>query len=230
MELYTVNPRSTVVKPILTEEHSAWLSPAVYEDIKWYPDFFVITSSRTGYDHLYRYAYTGALLGAITSGDFDITAYYGYDQKRACHYFQSTRTGAINRVVSRIDAKGRITDLTPAEGSASASFSPDMAFYTVRFTDVTTPPVYTLRTSADKDIKVLEDNADIKARYGMEAHREFFTMQSDGVTLNGYILKPASFDPAKKYPVVMYQYSGPGSQQVLNEWNIGWMTYKTTRG
>lgn len=230
MELYAVNPRSTVTKPILTEEHSAWLSPATYENIRWYPDFFVITSSRTGYDHLYRYAYTGAPLGQITSGDYDVTAYYGYDSKRACHYFQSTRTGAINRVVSRVDAKGKVTDLTPAAGTASATFSPDMAFYTVRFTDVTTPPVYTLRTSADKEIKVLEDNAAIKARYGAEPHREFFTMQSDGVTLNGYMLKPASFDPNKKHPVVMFQYSGPGSQQVLNEWNIGWMTYYTTRG
>lgn len=230
MEIYAVNPRSTVTKPILTEEHSAWLSPAAYENIRWYPDFFVITSSRTGYDHLYRYAYTGAPLGQITSGEYDVTAYYGYDAKRACHYIQSTRTGAINRVVSRVDAKGKVTDLTPAAGMASATFSPDMAFYTVRFTDVTTPPVYTLRTSADKDIKVLEDNAAVKARYSAEPHREFFTMQSDGVTLNGYMLKPASFDPTKKYPVVMFQYSGPGSQQVLNEWNIGWMTYYTTRG
>lgn len=231
MELYTVNPKSTVAKSMLVEQYDkAWLATATYEDIHYYPDFFVITSSRSGYDHLYQYSYAGSLMRQITSGDYDVTAYYGYDAKRDCHYYQSTSTGAMNRVVSRVDRKGNVADLTPASGMASATFSPDMAFYTIRFTDTKTPPVYTLYTSADKQVKVLEDNAALKARYADIPGREFFTMQSDGVTLNGYIVKAPGFDASKKHPVIMFQYSGPGSQQVLNEWSIGWMNWYAARG
>ncbi len=231
MELYSVNPKSTVAKSLLVEEYSAWLTPATYEDIRFFPESFVITSSRTGYDHLYQYSYAGVLERQITSGDFDVTAYYGYDAKRDVHYYQSTATGAINRVVSRIDRKGKVTQLTPSEGTASATFSPDKAFYTIRYSNTTTPPVYTLyAASSDKQIKVLEDNAALKARYADIPGREFFTMQSDGVTLNGYILRAPGFDASKRHPVVMFQYSGPGSQQVLNDWSIGWMNWYAARG
>ena len=231
MELYSVNPKSTVVRSLLVEQYDkAWLSEATYEDIHYYPDFFVITSSRTGYDHLYQYSYSGTLMQPITSGDYDVTAYYGYDATRGCHYYQSTSTGPINRMVSRIDRKGKITDLTPASGTASATFSPDMAFYTVRFTDTRTPATYTLYTADGKQVKVLEDNAALKARYADLPGREFFTMQSDGVTLNGYIVKAPNFDASKKHPVVMFQYSGPGSQQVLNQWSVGWMEWYAARG
>ncbi|MBD5324867.1 MAG: S9 family peptidase [Bacteroides sp.] len=231
MELYTVNPKSTVVSSLLVEQYDkAWLAEATYEDIHYYPDFFVVTSSRTGFNHLYQYSYSGALMQAITSGDYDVTAYYGYDAKRECHYYQSTSTGAINRMVSRIDRKGKITDLTPASGTASATFSPDMAFYTIRFTDTHTPAVYTLYTAEGNQVKVLEDNAALKARYADLPGREFFTMQSDGVTLNGYIVKAPGFDASVKHPVVMFQYSGPGSQQVLNQWSVGWMEWYASQG
>lgn len=231
MELYVVNPKSTVAKSILVEEYKAWLASATYEDIRFFPESFVITSSRSGYDHLYQYSYAGVLLRQITSGDFDVTAYYGYDAKRDLHYYQSTANGPTNRIVSRIDRKGKVTDLSPAAGIASASFSPDMTFYTLRYSSTTTPPVYTLFSApSDKQVKVLEDNAALKARYADIPGREFFTMESDGVKLNGYILKAPGFDSSKKHPAIMFQYSGPGSQQVLNDWSIGWMNWFAARG
>lgn len=233
MELYSVNPASTVAKSILVEQYNAWLSPATYENIKYYPEFFVITSSRSGFDHLYKYSYTGSLMAQITSGDFDVTDYYGYNPTNATHYFQSTRNGAINRTVSAINAKGVVTDLSPKSGSASASFSSDMSFFTLRFSDTTTPPLYTLHaTKSPKNaVRVLEDNARLKTRYASTPQREFFTFTSEpGVTLNGYMVKPASFSPDKKYPAIMYQYSGPGSQQVLNEWSIGWINWYAANG
>lgn len=230
MELYSVNPKSTVAKSLLVEEYKAWLSTATYEDIKYYPDFFVITSSRSGYDHLYQYSYSGALMRQITSGDYDVTAYYGYDPVKATHYYQSTSTGAINRVVSGVNSKGTVTNLSPESGIASATFSSDMAFYTIRFSDTDTPPTYTLYSTPAKKIKTLEDNSALKERYSSTPKREFFTMTSDGVTLNGYMVKPAGFNASRKYPVVMFQYSGPGSQQVLNEWSIGWMNWYAANG
>ena len=231
MEMYLVNPKSTGVKSLLVEEYTAWLSPTTYENIHFYPTFFVITSSRSGYDHLYRYSYSGALEQQITSGDYDVTAYYGYDSRRDCHYYQSASSGAINRVVSRIDKKGKIVDLSPTEGMASAVFSPDMAFYTLTHSTALTPPVYTLHNaSSDKAIKTLEDNAAFASRYADAPKKEFFTMTSDGVTLNGYMIKPAGFSASKRYPVVMFQYSGPGSQQVLNQWGMNWTYYFASQG
>lgn len=231
MEIYSANPKTTVVKSILVEESEAWLSTPTYEDIHYYPDNFVILSGRSGYEHLYQYAYSGALEKQITSGNFDVTAYYGYDAARRCHYIQSTATGPVNRVVSRIDAKGATTNLSPEQGSASASFSPDFAYYTLSYSSVDTPPTAKFISASDgKTVKTLEDNAAYASRWAKTPRKEFFTMQSDGVTLNGWMLKPADFNPSKKYPVVMYQYSGPGSQEVLNRWGIGWADYFTTQG
>lgn len=230
MELFAVNPKSTVAKSVLTEQYKAWLTPATYEGITYYPDFFVILSSRSGYDHLYQYSYSGQMLRQITDGPFDVTAYYGYDPKRDAHFVQSTATGAINRVVSAVDRKGAMRHISPEHGSASASFSPDMAYYTLRYNNTTTPPVYTLCTSAGKEIKVLEDNAALKARYADLPGRKFFTMQSDGLTLNGFIVRAPQFDESKKHPAVMFQYSGPGSQQVLDQWSVGWMEWYASRG
>lgn len=231
MEIYAANPKTTVVKSLVVEEADAWLSTDTYEAIHYYPDFFTILSSRTGYDHIYQYGYSGALMKQITSGDYDVTSYYGYDPVKRCHYYQSTAHGAINRTVSRLDAKGRVTDLSPAEGTASAAFSPDYAFYTLTYSSATEPPVVKfINASNDKVVKTLEDNAAYKERWAGASKREFFTMQSDGYTLNGWMLKPADFNPSKRYPVIMYQYSGPGSQEVLNSWSIGWANYFTTQG
>lgn len=232
MELYTVNPKSAVAKSLLVEEHNAWLSPATYEDIHFEPDGFTILSSRTGWDHLYNYSYSGALKSQITSGEYDVTAYYGRDPRTGSVYYQSTSTGAVNRVVSRRDAKGRVTNLSPAHGNASANFAPDMSWYTLTYSNTTTPPSTKLYASgSDKARGALVDNTTGKYadRYAHEPHREFFTMNSDGVTLNGYMIKPKDFDPSRRYPVIMYQYSGPGSQEVLDVWSIDWKTFAASK-
>lgn len=231
MEIYAANPKTTVVKSLLVEEADAWLSEETYEDIHYYPDYFVIFSGRSGYQHLYQYSYGGALMKQITSGEYDVTAYYGFDPLKKCHYYQSTVSSPINRVVSRLDFKGKVTDLSPTDATSSAAFSPDFAFYTLTTQSAQKPPVVTfVNATGDKTVKTLEDNAEYAAKWAGAPHREFFTMQSDGYTLNGWMLKPANFSPSRRYPVVMYQYSGPGSQQVLNTWSIGWDTYFTTQG
>ena len=231
MELYSVNPRSTVVKSVLVEQSSAWLTPVTYEGITYSDNFFVVNSSRSGWNHLYVYSYTGALQRQLTSGEYDVDRYYGFDPQSGCHYFRSTASGAINRTVSRIDAKGKITPISPAEGTADiVSASPGMSALVMSYSNVTTAPVYTLASSAGKTIRTLEDNAGYQARYASAPKPEFFTMTSDGYTLNGYIIKPAGFDPSRKYPVIMSQYSGPDSQEVLNRWSVGAETFFATQG
>lgn len=234
MEIYLANPRSTVAKSIMVEEGKAWLNPATYESVTWLDDSFIVLSGRTGYDHLYRYSYAGSLIGAITRGDFDVTDYYGYDAARGIHYCQSAATGAINRVVSRVDAKGVMTNLTPAEGTATARFTPGMQSYVLTYSNATTPPVTTVVSARNgKTLATLADNTKgaYASRWAGKPMREFFTFTTpEGVELNGYMIKPKGFDPSRRYPVVMYQYSGPGSQQVLNLWSINWATYYAEQG
>ena len=234
MELFSVNPRSTVTKSVLVEEHSAWINPITYENITYEPDGIMLISGRSGYDHLYSYSYAGGLKQQLTSGDYDVTAYYGRNAATGAIYYQSTATGAINRVVSRRDAKGRVENISPESGMASASFNPGATWYTLTYSNATTPPSTKLyATSSAKARRTLVDNTtgEYAARYGNEPHREFFTMTSEGgVTLNGYMIKPADFDASRRYPVIMYQYSGPGSQEVLNQWSISWMTFAARQG
>lgn len=232
MELYSVNPRSTTVKSLLVEQWEAWLSRETYTDIRFLKDFFVVNSCRSGYQHLYAYSYSGVLQRQITSGDYDVDAYYGYDSATGCHYYRSAQTGAINRVVCRIDTKGRVTMLSPEKGVATAqSWSPGMDYFVLNYSNATTAPAYTLvATSSARRVRTLEDNAAYQQKWSSAPKPEFFTMQSDGYTLNGFMIKPSGFDPSRRYPVIMCQYSGPESQEVLDRWRISAENYFARTG
>ncbi|MCM1517929.1 MAG: S9 family peptidase [Pseudoflavonifractor sp.] len=230
MELYAVNPKSTVARSVYTDENSSgWIAPEMYAMARFYPDFFVVASERSGYSNLYQYSYTGSLMRQLTTGEDVVTAYYGYDAAKGLHYYQST-AGPLNRVVRSVDAKGRVSELSQAEGTSTATFDPLMTCYTLSYSNVDTPPVYTLYTVDHKKVRVVEDNTDYASRYKSAPRKEFFTMTSDGYTLNGYIIKPSDFNPSDKYPVIMYQYSGPGSQTVLNRWSMDWEQFYATQG
>lgn len=232
MELYSVNPRSTTVKSLLVEKWDAWIEEPTYEDIRFLPEFFVISSCRTGFRHLYAYSYSGALLRTITSGQYDVDAYYGYDPSSRCHFYRSTQTGPINRVICRVDASGRVTTLSPEKGYASASgWNPSMTSFVLSYSNAATPPVHKLvAASSGKQLRMLVDNADYAESWASAPRREFFTMDSEGYSLNGFIIRPDNFDPSVKYPVIMCQYSGPGSQEVLDQWEIGAENYFARAG
>ena len=221
LEIYSCNPRSTVVRSVYVEESQAWIDPMTYESLRLLPDGFAVLSSRSGYRHAYLYSYAGALKRQLTSGDHDVTAFYGIDASGAA-YVQEALPTPMDRTVARIDAKGIRRVISRAEGTTSARFAPGMAMAMMTYSDVTTPPVYTINSAADgKQLRMVEDNAEYAARFANVPKKEFFTMESDGVTLNGYIIRPASTSSAK-CPAVMSQYSGPGSQQVLNRWSVDW--------
>lgn len=238
MEIYAVNPRSTVSKSIIVEEaKSAWLNPMTYENLKFEPECIMMFSERSGWNHLQKYSYAGQLLSTVTSGDYDVTDYYGTDNLGNIYYQAEPSTGtpadAINRVVYRYNAKTRKTEaLSPAEGWASATFSPGLGYYTLNYSNAVTPPVYTLFSTKGKgkQLRVIQDNAEYAARYATCQKKEFFTMNTGGVTLNGYMIKPANFSSSKKYPVIMWQYSGPGSQEVCNRWGMDWGYYAAEQG
>lgn len=229
MEIYAANPKSTVVKSIYVEESDSWIAPETYETIKYYPDYFILNSDKDGYSHIYQYSYSGNLMRKVTSGQYEVTDFYGFDNLGNA-YFQSTITGELNRVVSKLDRKGNIVHLSDEQGTASAVFSPAMNYAMLNYSNITTPPVYKIIDIKGKEIRVLEDNASYAATYKSVPQKEFFKVKSNGIELNGVMLKPADFDISKKYPVIMTQYSGPGSQQVRNRWQMDWEYYAVTQG
>ncbi len=229
LEIFTVNPKSTVVKSLYVEESSSWIAPETYETLKVYPQYFVINSEKSGYAHLYQYSYAGSQMRQLTSGDYDVTDYYGMDDL-GCIYYQSTATGAINRVVSKLDRKGKVTHISSVEGTASAVFAPGMDFYMLSYSNAKAAPTHIFYNSRGKELRTVIDNKDYMARYALVPQKEFFTMSSDGVELNGYMIKPLDFDSSKRYPVIMSQYSGPGSQEVKNQWKVDWYNYFAQQG
>ena len=231
LRLYAVNPRSAIAKQVYADKTSSWIDPHVTSMTRYYSDSFIVASERDGHCHLYQYSNAGSLMKQVTKGDWDVTDFYGYDPVTMRYYFQSTKNGAINRTVSVYDAKKAvITDLTPSAGWATASFNSTLSYFICNFSDATTPNVYTLCDSKGKNIRTINDNASYKSKWQEAPKKEFFTMQSDGYTLNGYMLKPNDFVPSHKYPVIMYQYSGPQSQLVCNKWNMEWLNYVATQG
>lgn len=227
-EVYSANPKSTVVKSVYAEDSKAWIPTATYEQISYLPDGFVVLSSKSGFAHLYKYTYAGALSRTLTSGNFDVTNFYGVDAKGYA-YYQAAQPTPMDRTVSRIDLKGKTEVISKTAGTTDATFSPSLSYAMFKYSDANTPPVYTINSSAGKQTRVLEDNAAYAARYANAPKRQFFTMTTpDGITLNGYTLRSAT--ASGPMPVIMSQYSGPGSQMVLNTWTMDWENYFAMNG
>lgn len=231
MQIFSVNPRSGVSKSVFTEESDAWISPETYEQQHYTPQGIVILSARSGWTHAYLYSYEGQLLKTITSGDWDVKAYYGSDA-RGNTYVLTTETGAINRVLTRIDAKGTSKQLSPANGTASAWFSPAYDYYALTYSNSATVPTCTLYASqGDKKVRVLEDNAAVASKYSSLPSREFTTVTTaEGITMDAYIMRPEGAQAGKRYPLIITQYSGPGSQEVLDRWSVDWTHWAVQHG
>lgn len=230
-KLYSANPRSAKATLIYSDNSKSWIE---IEDIikmtRFYENTFVIPSEKSGFNHLYLYNNSGSLVKQITSGNYDVTDFYGLDARTGTYYFQSAIDGAINRTVCSINAKGVMTKLSKQEGWNSAIFNNTMSNYLLNYSSVKVPMQYVLYSIDGKKIRDVELNSVYANRFADVPQKEFFTFQSDGNTLNGYMIKPADFNPSKKYPVILSQYSGPGSQRVRNRWEIDWENYAATQG
>lgn len=231
LRLFSVNPGSTLSKLLYEDRSQAWLSPAAYQMVDYGKDSFVIGSERSGYRHLYEYTYTGALKRTITSGDFNVTNYYGRNPKTGMIYLQCTKRGPLNRNVARVDSKGTLTLLNDVDGTESAQFSRGFDYYVRNYCNSSTPNRYTLHAIGGAKIADINLNAEYAAKYAGLPKPEFVKVKNAaGEEMNGYIIKPEGFDSSKKYPLVMWQYNGPDSQEVLNRWKIDGLYYLASQG
>lgn len=232
LRLFRVSPASTVAHEMLSEKsQGGWLAPDTYKMVKYYKDFFVMASEKAGTRHLYRYNYDGAEQGALTKGDFNVTDFYGYDAAKGLYYIQTTSLGAVNRSVASVDAKGNLKLLTGVEGYESALWSAGYKYWLRQWSDVKTPDIYSICTPDGKTVVTVEDNAAYKAKYASAPAKELLKVKNAlGEDMNAYMIKPVDFNASGKYPVLMYQYNGPDSQEVLNKWKIDGLNYLASCG
>lgn len=224
--LYAVNPRSTVAQLIIKEHVDKYVREEAMEGVKFVGDKILLPSDRSGYTKLYIYNMNGQLQRTIGDGNYDITSVYGYDPKTGDVYYQAAALGATDRQVYVTHKNGKTVRLTDREGWNTAFFSGDFQYFVNTWSDYNTPYVFTTRTREGKLINTIEDNKAVKqlaSDYGFCKREPFSFTTSEGVMLNGWMVKPKDFDANKKYPVIMHQYSGPGSQQVTNSWSAGSM-------
>ena len=223
LDLVFIDGNSGAVKVVLNEKDKAYVD--VTDNLTFLKDnSFIWTSEKDGFNHIYLYDKNGKLKNQLTKGAWEVTNYYGLDEKTNTVFYQSVENGSINRDVYRIglDGKNKIR-LSQNTGTNAATFSPNFQYYINTFSSASQPTSYTLNEAkAGKQVQVIENNESLAVKlkgYNLPS-KEFFVLKTDkGNQLNAWMIKPKDFDPTKKYPVFMYQYSGPGSQQVNNEWN-----------
>lgn len=221
LRLLYVNVQDGSVEPVLQETDAAYVD--VHDNLTFLSDHsFIWSSESDGYNHLYHYTKEGKLINQVTKGPWEITEYYGYYTDSQRIYYQSVERGSIYRDIFSIKIDGSDKkQLSQAAGTHDASFNENFSVYINTYSNAVTPPVYTLNSAIDgsefltiKENNVLSKVAD---KYDWQP-KEFSTLSVNGQSLNMWMLRPSDFDPSKKYPVLMFQYSGPGSQKVADKW------------
>ncbi|MBU2927641.1 S9 family peptidase [Winogradskyella psychrotolerans] len=222
LDLWFIDTNKPASKLILSEKDKAYID-VTFNLTFLKDDSFIWTSELDGYNHVYHYSKEGKLINQVTKGNWEVTNYYGFNEKANTIYYQSTENGSINRDVYAIQLNGKNKKrLTQKDGTNSASFSADFTYFINTFSSATTPQEYTLHNSKSGQlVKLIKDNDALTKRlesYVM-SEKEFSTISVNGNDLNMWTIKPKDFDANQVYPLFMYQYSGPGSQQVANRWN-----------
>ncbi|MCK5824601.1 MAG: S9 family peptidase [Ichthyobacteriaceae bacterium] len=227
LELKTVDASSMEVKTLLTEKSNTYVEAD--NNLTFLADnSFIITSDKSGYNHIYQYSKDGVLIKQITQEDeknkWEVTELYGVDENKKTIYYQSTELGSINRGIYSIKINGkRKKELSDKAGINSANFSSNFRYYINNYSEANTPNVITLNDAKDGDIrKTIVNNNELNStlkKYNLPK-KKFITLRNKkGKELNAWVIKPTDFVPTKKYPVFMYVYGGPGSQTVKNNWN-----------
>lgn len=224
VNLLFVDGTSGEAKLILSDKDDAYVD--ITNNLTFLEDNdFIWTSEKDGWNHIYLYDKDGKLKNQVTQGPWEVTSYYGYDPKSKRVFYQSSENGSINRGVYSVKVNGKSKKALATEaGTNSANFSTDFTYFIKSFSDAETPYVFTLNAADDGDlVRKVKDNQALKDQFAdyVISEKEFFTLPINGEELNAYMIKPKDFDPNKKYPVFMTQYSGPGSQSVANSWSGG---------
>lgn len=197
---------------------------------------FIIVSERDGYRHFYLYNYHTASITAITSGEFDITGFLGFDNKTSTLYYTSCENSPLRQDVYSIQATGKKKKRLSSEaGWNTAEFSKNFEYFINNYSNINQPLYVSLHDKKGKLIRVLEDNSEMVSsleEYGFSKTEFFSFKNASDIELYGYMIKPSDFDESKKYPLFIYVYGGPESQNVRDSWsyNSPWFQMLVQKG
>lgn len=224
LRIYMANPLSTVCQLAIEDKVDKYIKEDVLSDVQITDKHILLPSERDGYNHLYLYNLNGQLLRQIVTDKYVVTSVYGYDEQTGDSYFAANPNGPMDQQVMVAHANGKTEILSRKAGVNRAIFSKNFKYFINIWSDVDHPEQFTICQNNGKEQVMLIDNQELVRKLSAYdlGKKEFFSFTtSEGVLLNGWMVKPADFNPSKKYPVIMYQYGGPGNQQVLNKWGIG---------
>ena len=224
LRIYMANPLSTVCQLAVEDKVDKYVREETFEEVKITDKHILLPSERDGYNHLYLYNLNGQLLRQIVKDKYVVQRVYGFDELTGDAYFAANPNGPTDQQVMVAHANGKTEVLSLKAGVNNAVFSSNFKFFINMWSDLNHPVQYTLCQNNGKVLKTLIDNQELMQKlsgYDLGTKELFTFTSSEGVQLNGWMVKPKDFNPAKKYPVIMYQYGGPGNQQVLNQWGIG---------
>lgn len=222
LDLLLADAASGVTRIIYTETNKYYIE--INDNWKFLKDKqnFIFTSEKDGYRHIYLYNLKGEQVLQLTKGNWDVTGINGIDEKNGLVYYTSCESSPLGKDIFCISLEGKVkTRLTSGSGINSPEFSKTFSYYINRRSDINTPPYIAVYKSDGHEVRMLEDNAKLKETresYNFPDAEFFKFTTSEGIMLNGWMLKPPDFDPLKKYPVLFTIYGGPGSQTVLNGW------------
>jgi dipeptidyl-peptidase 4 len=235
-EILYANPETGKTEVIYSEDNKYYIDEKCFDDIQFLEDnkHFILRSERDGWDHIYLYTNDGKLENLITKGDYDINDYVGCDVKNKIVYYLASGILPYQREAYCIkwDGSGK-KQLSEKAGINSLKSSEGFKYYSITWSNSSTPSQTTLYNSKGKVVRVLDDSKALVEKlkdYNFNTKEFFSFATSDGVKLYGWMVKPPDFDSAKKYPVFMTQYSGPNSQSVVDRWELDWEDYMAQLG
>lgn len=236
-DVLKVNTKTGAITKLFTESDKRWIDTDNVTLEFLADNSFIWGAERDGNRHLYLYDENGKLKKQITKGDWEVTNYYGYNPKTKEVFIQTTQQGSINKVVSKVNINtGKTTLISNSTGTNSANFSQNYNYFIETSSSAAKPYTYVLKDGNGKTLKELQNNEEQlkKLQQDNMVTKEFMTIPNEaGDQMNAWVMKPKDFDPNKKYPLFMFQYSGPGSQQVTNSWDQGnglWFNHLVQKG
>ena len=235
LDMLFANPRTGISRLIQRQESQHYVDYGNIDYLYFSENnstYYAVNES-DGYRHIYEYRMNGTLLRQVTKGPWEVTDFYGVDEARRLVYYQSAEISPTRRDIYVVNARGAKTRLSNVDGVSRAWFSKNYNYFLLDESTPTMPNQLTLRNNRGQKIRDIDSNAQLATKLNdyPVRQKEFFKFRTaDNVELNGWVLKPAQFDPNKRYPLLLVQYSGPGSQQVMEQWSVGWEYYLTTRG
>jgi len=235
LNIYLTNSSTGESKILYHEEDERYIDVPTTEFLSS-KNQFLITSEKDGFNHFYLYDISGKLVNQVTKGKWDVTDYYGIDEKKGILYYQSVEVSPKEKHVYAIRLNGSSKkQLTKRKGTNNAAFSTSFKYFINHHTTANTPHYITLNDNTGKEKMLLDDNADLKSRIKKYkvSQKEFFQINVNGNNLNAWKIVPTNFDSTKKYPVFMYVYGGPGSGTVKDSWggsNYFWFQLLASKG